>query len=86
MDKDMAYGLSYKLRFPCCGFDCISFMLKYLIPGGSGPDGLWLQPSAEFPGKNTEYSAGLFLSKPLSDSVVYDSNHSFFHLLFKMAG
>ena len=85
MDKDVAYGFSYKLRFPCGGFNCIAFMLKYLIPGDPRPDGLWLQPSAELPGKNTKYSAGLFLSKSLSDSIVYDINHGLLHLLFKMA-
>ena len=43
MDKDMAYGLTDKLGRPGSGFDSISFMLKYLIPGDPRPDGLWLQ-------------------------------------------
>jgi hypothetical protein len=85
MDKDMAYRFSYKLRLPSGGFDSIAFMLKYFIPGDPRPDRLWIQPSAELPGKNTEYLAGLFLGKALSDRVVYDSNHSLFNLEFKMA-
>ena len=85
MDKDVAYRFSYKLRLPCGGFDRIAFMLKYFIPGDPRPDRLWIQPPAELPGKNTEYSAGLFLSKALSNSIVYDSNHGSFYLKFKMA-
>ena len=85
MNKDVAYGFSYKLRFPCGGFNRIAFMLKYFIPGDPRPDRLWIQPPAELPGKDTEYFAGLFLGKALSDRVIYDTNHSFFHLLFKMA-
>ena len=85
MNKDVAYGFSDKLRFPGSGFDSIAFMLKYFIPGDPGPDRLWIQPPAELPGKNTKYFAGAFLSKALSNRVIYDSNHSKFDLLFKMA-
>ncbi len=85
MDKDVAYGFSYKLRLPSGGFDSIAFMLKYFIPGSLRLRRLWIQPPAELPGKDTEYLAGLFLGKALSYRIVYDSNHSLFNLKFKMA-
>ena len=85
MNEDMAYGFTDKLRCPGSGFNGIAFALKYLIPCDPGFNRLRICPSAQFLGSNPEYPAGAFLGKALSDSIIYDIDHGFFDLKFKMA-
>ena len=85
MDEDMAYWLADKLRRPGSGFNCLAFLLKRLVPGGVRPYRLRVCPPAEFPGSNPKNLAGALLSKALADSIIYDINHSYFDLKFKMA-
>ena len=85
VDKDMTYRFADKLRRPGSGFNSIAFMRKCFVPCGPRPDKIRIYPSAEFPGSNPEYLAGAFLGKALSDSIIYNSNHSFFDLKFEMA-
>ena len=85
VNKDMAHRFADKLRCPGSSFNGLAFMIKRFVPGDPGPYRLRVCPPAQLPGSDPEYPAGLLLGKALNNGIVYDSNHSFFNLKFKMA-
>ena len=85
VNEDMAHRFANKLWRPGGGLNGSAFMVKCFVPGDPGPYRLWVCPSSQLPRSDPEYPAGLLLCKALNNGIVYDSNHSFFNLKFKMA-
>jgi hypothetical protein len=86
MDEDMAYWLSDKIRTPSSIFNCPAFMLKEPVPGNTRFKRLRVLPPTEFSWDNAKDIAGLLLSEAFSNGFLYNINHGFFNLNFKMAG
>jgi len=83
-NEDVAYRLADELRFIHGGFNRVPFLWKDFIPCSSRASGFRIRPPPELPGINPEYAASVFLSKPLSNGFVNDSDHCSFNLVFEM--
>jgi hypothetical protein len=82
VNENMTYRLADKFWFPGSGLNRVTFVLKRLIPCSPRFDRLRIYPPAEFPWSNPEDLTGSFLGNALGNSIVYDSNHGSFYLLF----